>query len=156
MKTAFCIILLCLITSICYAQSADTVIHKRHYTARAYYSDFTDDLKLETAGPESLFYLGNYENGLKTGHWRYYYPTGLVLAEGHYEQGAKAGKWKYFDTNGEIHHIVGFSAKDTSTEKATVNAVGFPELHDYIHTKNAQYHLVNGRRPPGPPTVILD
>lgn len=156
MKTTFCIILLCVTAGICYAQPKDTLIHKRHYTARAYYSDFTDDVKLGAIGPESLFYLGNYENGLKTGHWRYYYPTGLVLAEGHYEKGAKAGKWKYYDTSGAIHHMVGFSPKDTSTEKIIVNPTGFPELHDYIHTKNVQYHLVNGRRPPGQPTLILD
>lgn len=156
MKTAFCIILLCLVADIGYAQSTDIVIHKRHYTARAYYSDFTDDLKLGTAGPETILYLGNYENGLKTGHWRYYYPTGLVLAEGYYEKGVKAGKWKYYDTNGAIHHIIRFSTKEISTEKVVVNAMGFPELYDYIHTNNTEYHLVNGRRPPSPHTVILD
>jgi hypothetical protein len=149
------IALLCLVASTCSAQRADTIIHKRHYSACSYYPATYDRIQFDSEEAKILFSLGNYEDTLKTGHWLYFFPTGLLLAEGNYEKGVKAGKWKYYSGNGNCN-IVTFYAKYPSSERICFGPGNSPQIHDTRATKIYTTTFINGIRPPGPPTVMLD
>jgi hypothetical protein len=148
-------ILVCVVTGTCYAQRADTTIHKRHYSACAYYPGAYERIQFESDEPKILFSLGNYDDTLKTGYWLYFFPTGILLAEGNYEKGVKTGKWKYYSGNGNCN-IVTFYAKYPSSERIYFGPGNSPQIHDTRVTKTYTTTFMNGLRPPGPPTVILD
>lgn len=41
---------------------------------------------------------GNLENGIATGEWKYYYPSGVVQIDGVYTNGQETGMWKSYYT----------------------------------------------------------
>jgi antitoxin component YwqK of YwqJK toxin-antitoxin module len=61
---------------------------------------------------ERKIFDGNLENGIASGNWKYYYPSGVVQIEGMYANGQETGMWmsyytvdkpkvvKYYDAKG--------------------------------------------------------
>ena len=47
-----------------------------------------------------LEFEGNIKNGLREGHWNYYFANGQKKSEGNYVSGAKDGTWTYYSENG--------------------------------------------------------
>ncbi len=45
---------------------------------------------------------GKYKNGLKTGTWTYYSPTGKVIQKGVFRKGVIDGEWKWYYNNGQL------------------------------------------------------
>jgi antitoxin component YwqK of YwqJK toxin-antitoxin module len=43
---------------------------------------------------------GDYEDGLKTGVWAFYFGNGSLRSQGLYENDVKLGKWKDWDRSG--------------------------------------------------------
>lgn len=81
----------------------DTLYHKgKPYTGQIAAYDAQKRLTME----------GALENGIATGHWIFYYPSGSVHIEGNYREGMETGLWtsyyakdhpdvvKYYDANG--------------------------------------------------------
>lgn len=148
------LLFLCLTRALTYSQE-DTIIQKRHYTAFGYYPGAYERLELETDEPKTLFFLGNYESNLKTGHWLYFFPTGLLLAEGEYDKGVKTGKWTYYSIK-QKRSVVMFSAKYPAVEKICFGPGNSPLIYDVRIAEKYPKHLVNGLRIPQEPTIQLD
>ena len=55
------------------------------------------------------------EDGSRNGHWKEYYPNGSLKAEGDYNNGKKTGTWKYFHSNGKLEQT-GLYNKDGKPE----------------------------------------
>jgi len=47
----------------------------------------------------TLITKGNYVNGMKSGHWKFYDYTGTLVKEGAFSNDNRIGEWKYYYTN---------------------------------------------------------
>ncbi len=54
--------------------------------------------KIASYNKEKLMLEGNLKNGIYSGEWKFYYPSGVVQIEGSYTNGHETGFWKSYYT----------------------------------------------------------
>src|SRR5262245_25355742 len=85
---------------LCCQIKTDTIVNHKKYTFKGYYPSRNQRENQLSDEKPILLYIGNYENGLKTGNWIYFNQKGETFAQGSYSKGKKIKKWKYYSSSG--------------------------------------------------------
>jgi TonB family protein len=106
-------------------------------------NDYLMDGKLIMSGAYS-------EVGLKTGEFIFYYPSGQIQAQGTFENGLRSGVWKYFFKNGKLEREVKFPfqekykpTKDDFEAISVYDSAGTPLLMDGTGDWHYEYEWYN-------------
>ena len=58
----------------------------------------------------TLHELGAYRADGEHGPWKWWYESGLPMAEGHFDEGERVGEWRWWHENGELQMVGGYDA----------------------------------------------
>lgn len=102
----------------------------------------------------SLQMEGNYSvHGLKTGPFKFYFPSGQVYTEGNYTNGLFDGDWTYYYNNGKKKSVINFDTSSRSflvkeaydsTGKATIKEGSGDFNLAFYDMKMHRYYRVEG------------
>lgn len=77
-------------------------------------NDTLIDLAREYSHDSVLLCEGYYQNGLKDGYWKFYYPEKSIKEQGYFHQGMKNGWWQNFDSDKRLIEEASYSRGEIS------------------------------------------
>ena len=113
----------------------DTVVDNRHYNHVVFHER------------GQVLVLGNYDDTVKTGEWRYFLEGGQLLGYGKYKSDKKIGKWIYFDKG--TKNKIRWSSKYPPNEWIKKDEEGRLAIYDFVNVNKKVpfiYYYKNGTR----------
>ena len=149
MKKIIIVLVLLNILTESYSQTNDTVINKKHYGFRTYYSSDNLRTNFDSDKNQPILSLGNIIDSKKEGHWIYYLQNGSKFAEGNYKNGRKIGKWFFYKGSSKACKTLKYSKENNLLDQIFIDEFGHLEIRD-ITEKYNQIIFVNGWRVESP------